>query len=96
MAGTPRTMELDVSMAGLVVRPGDTLILLCKDRSTQADVAWLREELEARLPGLKVAVLEGIDQIAAYRPVPPLNDAEAAEVKERWVAEHGGGTSEVT
>lgn len=54
--------------AGLVVRPGDTLILLAQMRHSMAEVEELRARLAERLPGVPVVVLEGFEQAAVYRP----------------------------
>lgn len=82
------SVDVDVTV-GAVVRPGDTLILLGKHRYSAADLAAVRQQIETRLPGVKVAVLEGFEQAAIYRP--ELTDEEAAELREKWVTQHGHG-----
>lgn len=55
------------AMDGLVVRPGDTLIVRY-DRTFNADEAQrVKDKLRERLPGVDVLVI-GCQQIAVYRP----------------------------
>lgn len=86
---TEQHVDLPQVTSGLIVRPGDTLILVSKTLLSDEEIDRLRTDFKERLPDIKIAVLENFDQIAAYRPVPPLTDAEAAELEKRWVAEHG-------
>ncbi|MFC3986801.1 hypothetical protein [Streptosporangium jomthongense] len=56
----------------LVVRPGDTLLLRLASNVTASQLEAFRERLvpalEARLPGVEVIMVGGVEQMAAYRP----------------------------
>lgn len=61
---------------GLVVRPGDALIVAVPDALSVADVDELRDKVMRRLPGLaEVIVITRVTSMAAFRPdlqeVPP-------------------------
>jgi hypothetical protein len=57
------------ALDGLIVRPGDTLILAFPDRLTHQRVDQLRTEVRERLPDLAgLACVEGVSAIGAYRP----------------------------
>lgn len=62
-------------LEGLVVRPGDTLILSFDRHLTDAEYTRIREDLRACLPGIaNLAVVEGASAMAVYRPdvFPPI------------------------
>lgn len=57
---------------GLVVRPGDTLIVgLSSSNHTPDQAALLKQQIEDRLPNTDVLVICGVDQMAVYRPGSP-------------------------
>lgn len=53
---------------GVVVRPGDTLIVCIPSEQTAAEIDRLSNEMQEKLPGITVCVLTGVSQIAAYQP----------------------------
>lgn len=53
---------------GLVVRPGDTLIVRIGTNVTRDTAEQLRAAVLQRLPGLADVVLIGADGLAVYRP----------------------------
>jgi hypothetical protein len=56
---------------GLIVRPGDTLLLCTEQRLSDAEVDDLRMRVREKLPDLAgIAVLEGFAALAVYRPDP--------------------------
>lgn len=62
--------QLDLS--GLVIRPGDTLIL-CLGRDATPEMfenfqTKTRETIKDRMPDVEVLVIGGIEQLAVYRP----------------------------
>ena len=59
---------LPETLAALVVRPGDSLILHTEQRLTDADFKYLQQHLEERLPGVKAVILGGITVAGVYRP----------------------------
>lgn len=56
---------------GLIVRPGDTLILITESRITVEDLDRMMAQLAESLPGVKIAIVEGFSQALAYRPAGP-------------------------
>jgi hypothetical protein len=57
-----------IEPGGLIVRPGDTLILRVKGRQTDEEIECLRADIEKYLPGVKVAIFESVEEMAVYRP----------------------------
>jgi hypothetical protein len=56
---------------GLIVRPGDVLLVMAPGEQTKETVTAIRAGLMELLPGLAgVVVLGGITGVAAYRPNP--------------------------
>ena len=57
---------------GVVVRPGDTLIVgLSRSNLQSGQLQHLREQLEERLPGVETLVVGDVAQFAVYRPDTP-------------------------
>jgi len=54
-------------MQGLIIRPGDTLLIAPTDRLSDADLDMLREQFDQ----VKVVVVEGATAFAVYRPDAP-------------------------
>lgn len=66
--------DLPAVLPGVVVRPGDTLILITTARTHEQLSAMeqtVRQALRERLPGIGIAVVGGIEQALVYRPDPP-------------------------
>ena len=62
----------DATHHGLIVRPGDTLLLRTDQHLSDAELDELRERVREKLPDLAgIAVLEGFTALAVYRPDPP-------------------------
>ncbi|MDG4749323.1 hypothetical protein O7630_34540 [Micromonospora sp. WMMD718] len=68
--------------AGLVVQPGDTLVVGLAGNPTNAVARQAKEQLEAMLPGVAVALVANVATMAVYSP-PVLLDADD------WVGEPG-------
>jgi hypothetical protein len=67
---------MNLQLSGLIVRPGDILLVCSLRPLTMADTAELKDEVMAMLPGLAgVAVLENVAALAVYRPDPAADDA---------------------
>lgn len=60
----------ELRAAGLVIRPGDTLILTFNRPMTAEEVHKIGEQIEAKLPGVRVALVDQASGLAAYRPEP--------------------------
>jgi len=57
------------SMQGLVVRPGDTLLIALHDQPTQAEADDLRAQFVAQFTDtVKVVFVAGVSALAVYRP----------------------------
>lgn len=52
---------------GVVVRPGDTLIVGMGDRITALGADRLVKELEDHTPGVRVVLVESVTRLAVYR-----------------------------
>lgn len=65
----PDGEALDLGVChGLVVRPGDTLIVASSQRITRQAADHIKTELTERLPGIKAVVMDNVGQLAVYRP----------------------------
>lgn len=62
--------RLPVITGGLVVHPGDTLILTADNYISDAALASMRAQVDEFAPGLKLAVFDGVTVAGAYRPDP--------------------------
>ncbi|MEU3527557.1 hypothetical protein AB0E62_27425 [Streptomyces sp. NPDC038707] len=51
-----------------MVRAGDTLILCFEKPQRNDDLKRIADEVTAVLPGVKVAVMEGVTGLAVFRP----------------------------
>ncbi|MET9012324.1 hypothetical protein ABZX74_15600 [Streptomyces olivaceoviridis] len=51
-----------------MVRAGDTLILCFEKPQRDDDLKRIAEEVTAALPGVKVAVMEGVSGLAVFQP----------------------------
>lgn len=52
---------------GLVVRPGDKLVIRCHRDTTRANLDELADSIKERWPDVDVVVLAGVEQIAVVR-----------------------------
>ncbi len=64
MTGIPQIVQ------GLVIRPGDKLLLVFNDHQTMAAMDEIRTAIEECLPGVQAVIFEGVQQLAVYRPGP--------------------------
>lgn len=62
--------ELPAIVSGLVVRPGDTLIIGVTTPMTDEEIDHMAKVVDERMPGLKVAIVDHVNALAAYRPDP--------------------------
>lgn len=53
---------------GLVIQPGDTLILVFSRPVGQELAGHIKQTIAERFPDISVAVLDNVDQVAVYRP----------------------------
>ena len=62
--------EVRPSQLGLIVRPGDTLIVAIDgDLLSEADAAEIKARIRERIPGLAdVVIVASATALAAYRP----------------------------
>lgn len=68
---------MDIHLCGLIVRPGDTILLAC-NRMSMAQMAEVADGLRSLADGVRVIFLEGVEQIAAYRPEPEAEERHGA------------------
>lgn len=62
---------MNINAHGLIVRPGDSLLISFAERISDAEFEELQQELSDRLPGLdKIVVFENVTAMAVYRPDP--------------------------
>lgn len=61
-------IEVEVAVKAMVVRPGDTLVLIADARRTMAETADLVAGIEDHLVGVKCVVVDSVDQALVYRP----------------------------
>lgn len=65
----PDGVALDLGVChGLVIRPGDTLIVSVQQRLTPEHADELKRKLAKRLPGVESVVMDSGTQVAVYRP----------------------------
>jgi len=50
---------IDLSLAKVVIAPGDTLLITCDQRLTKEQVEHIKANFATSLPGVKVAILSG-------------------------------------
>lgn len=66
-------MDLPAIDQALVIRPGDTLIILIKKPTlTEQHYDRMVEAIKARVDGIDVFMISGVDQLMAYRPESPM------------------------
>lgn len=51
-----------------IARPGDTIIVAYSRRLTDAEMDHIRQIVEEYLPGLEVALFDGVSSVSVYRP----------------------------
>lgn len=51
-----------------VVRAGDVLLICFEKQQTEADAERFAEQAQEALPGVKVALMEGVTGLAVFRP----------------------------
>ena len=61
-----------------MVRAGDTLLVCVAHQVSNEDAERLIEDLQRGLPGVKVALMEGVTDLAVFRPAPPVVDGDGA------------------
>ncbi|GIH23017.1 hypothetical protein Aph01nite_13270 [Acrocarpospora phusangensis] len=66
---TPPSTGITITGQALILRPGDTLILVSRAPVTDYELDQIKTQVKARLD-LDVAIINSVDQIAAYRPGP--------------------------
>jgi hypothetical protein len=54
----------------VVIRPGDTLVLLAGHPLSDQEIDRIKEQIEEHLPGTRCAVVDGMVQGMVYRPEP--------------------------
>lgn len=69
MAKATARVDLEIT-AGLVLRPGDTLILGAAPPISEEQAARVKARVQELLPGLASVVLVPFTTLAAYRPEP--------------------------
>ena len=71
-------MKVDITPSvGLLVRPGDVLVLALADRVTAGQAGQIRAQVLALMPDLHgVLVVDQAAGVAAYRPSPESSTAE--------------------
>jgi len=57
-----------MTMEPILVRAGDTLVVCFAQRQSEAETNAFVERVQEGLPGVKVAVLEGVSGLAVFRP----------------------------
>lgn len=50
---------IELSLAKVVIAPGDTLLITCDQRLTKEQVEHIKANLATSLPGVKAALLHG-------------------------------------
>lgn len=58
-----------------VVRAGDTLLVCVAHQQTEDEAKRFAETLRRGLPGVEVALLEGVTDLAVFRPCAPEDSA---------------------
>jgi hypothetical protein len=59
----------DAALASVIIRPGDTLVVAMPGADlTPAQLARLKTEAKAALPGVEVLIIGGATALATYRP----------------------------
>lgn len=76
------TRDLPLCADAVLVRPGDTLILRVKEHVTEEEYDRLRKGVEARIPGVGVLLIGGIDQMLVYRPDETKTEQPATDQRE--------------
>lgn len=66
-SGDPTVTALVDVIHGVVIRPGDTLVVAAPDLHSLGQANQMRSDLEKYLPGTKVVILAA-SQLAVYRP----------------------------
>lgn len=57
-----------MTMDPMLVRAGDTLVVCFAERQSEAATDAFAERVKAHLPGVKVAIVEGVSALAVFRP----------------------------
>ena len=57
-----------------MVRAGDVLVVCFEKHQTEADLERFTQQAQECLPGVRVAVMEGVTGLAVFRPEPPRYD----------------------
>ena len=57
-----------MTMDPLIVRAGDTLVVCFTHQQTESEMDAFARRVEEVLPGVRVAVLEGVSSLAVFRP----------------------------
>ena len=67
----PGTVTVPVKLEltnAVVVRPGDKLVIGYAQPLNQETVHVIRERLAGMLPGVEAVIIDGVTQLAVYRP----------------------------
>lgn len=57
-----------IDAMGVIIRPGDTLILVAKGALSDEWVSQVKREVTEHLPGVKLAVVDRVEAAFVYRP----------------------------
>jgi hypothetical protein len=59
---------LDKTRDAVIVRPGETLIVGVSHDVALDELDWMGERLRAKLPGVAVLIVAGVEAMAVWRP----------------------------
>jgi hypothetical protein len=62
-----------------MLRAGDVLLIAFEGQQTEEDTKRFVAELTAVLPGVRVAFMEGVSGLAAFRPGPPESESDCGD-----------------
>lgn len=68
MAEFPKEINVEVKWMAALIRPGDTIVLGFDHPVDDATYSMIINYIHEQLPGVKVAVVDNISNMAVYRP----------------------------